>query len=545
MTARLVLLVGALIAVAVTATPASAQQGGPCEIVSGEFMDVLDRGTPSERVVLRINARILCDDGVELQADTAISHAVSGVRQFIGGVVYTDSAKSLTADRVDYFADINRLQARGSVVLTDRESGSVIRGEALDYTRDEAETSTAIVTGGRPHATLYRTSRDVRDERDDEADEADNTPLEVDADRMELFGENRFLAFGDVVLDQGEVEAFADEVEYDAQEDYLILIGQARVQDSAYTMTADRIEALLEGEDLREVIAEGESVLLAEELRVDAPAIRILLEDGEVHRMIAMKRLLASSDATGAEVALEDEAGDGARGAEEAVAETGTPRAKRAVAAKARIPDGEDAGADEAGIPSADGGSFAETGDDELPQPRAIATDFWITADSIDALSPGQTLREVIAVGSAYGERIEAEPVPGLPESIARDWLSGDTIIAYFAEEVVDASAELDTEAAAEEDPERRVVLERLVSIGSEGRARSVYRMQEDDRPEGELSINYMVANRISLFFRDGEVTQVEAEGPLRGVHLQPTGGRGGEGEAGRDDPVNAATNGT
>ena len=171
------------------------------------------------------------------------------------------------------------------------------------------------------------------------------------------------------------------------------------------------------------------------------------------------------------------------------------------------------------------------TSAEALPQPRVIATEFWLTADSIDALSPGQRLREVYAVGLAYGEQLAGAESAGLPEGIAHDWLSGDTIVAYFidlpaAEALEDDAAEdRMTEDAPTEDEatELRTVLESLVSIGPEGRARSVYRMQEDGQADDELSITYMVANRITLRFRDGEVTNVEAEGPIQGVHLQPS----------------------
>lgn len=488
MNARLILLLAGLLA----GLPAGAmaQEGGRCEILSGEYMDVLERGSPRERVVLSGDTRIVCEGGIDLRADTAISHSVSGRREFIGSVVYTDSAKSLVADRVDYYAEEGLLHARGNVILTDRPSGSVIEGSDLEYRRESPTwpQSIAVITG-RPHATLHRQERasdrrqssptprsNVDDPRaidrvdgiggEGAADTATvqdsvadpDVPIEIDADRMELVGEHLFRAFGRVELEHGETRGFGDAVEYDELDDRIVLTGEARVEDESFTLQAERIEALLQGEELREVLAEQDGVLLAEELRVEAPGLRVLFEDGEARRMIATRSMPTLGDSASAAT---------------------------------------------------------------LPQPRVIATEFWLTADSIDAVSPGQRLREVYAVGLAYGEQLTGPESAGLPEGVTHDWLSGDTIVAYFVDLPVGETPE--DEAAEDEATELRTVLESLVSIGPEGRARSVYRMQEEGQADGELSINYMVANRITLRFRDGEVTNVEAEGPLQGLHLQPS----------------------
>lgn len=116
--------------------------------------------------------------------------------------------------------------------------------------------------------------------------------------------------------------------------------------------------------------------------------------------------------------------------------------------------------------------------------------------------------------------------------------MRGDTITGYFATvAVADSTAEASASresvepavasAAGEEDTspsdstQMRTVLERLVAVGPEGRAQSLYRIREKDDP-ADPSVNFLVANRIVLLMQNGEVSRVEAEGPIKGWHLQP-----------------------
>ena len=59
---------------------------------------------------------------------------------------------------------------------------------------------------------------------------------------------------------------------------------------------------------------------------------------------------------------------------------------------------------------------------------RAVSPEREITADSIDAIMPGQRVREVRALRKAYAE---SNPDSGVV-STQRDWMRGDTIVARF-----------------------------------------------------------------------------------------------------------------
>lgn len=460
---RLVTLLAPVLLAAVPESGAAQTLGcqTATEIREGENLAYLDRGTPYERIIISGGARITCGTDVELRADSAISYPATGERRFIGRVFYSDSAKTLTADHVDYYDADGRLMARGNeVVLADRKTGSVIRGTEMEYLRARAgRPESRTIVRGRPHATMHE-NRTVPAAPGDSA----APPLEIDADRMEILGEHLFRATGTVTLVRGETRGSAREAEFDDRDDRMVLIGDSRVEGQEFTLSADRIEAHLQGDDLRDVVAHRDAVLLGNEIRVESPELRVFFEAGELNRMVAVRPPQSA----------------GARQTDAAAS----------------------------------------------PQPRALAQDFWLTADSIDAIAPKQVLEKVVATGNAYGERVADSLAASLPELVAHDWLRGDTITGFFTHARVAAENGTASAPAIADSAATRAVLERLVAVGLEGRARSLYRMREEKAESGQPSINYLVANRIVLQLKGGEVSDVEADGPIQGLHLQPTQAR-------------------
>lgn len=470
-----------------------------CEITNGKDLLVLNQGSSMERVILRGEAEIQCRDGVVVRADSMVSHTATGRREFIGHVFFQDSLKSLTADRVEYEHADGRLLALGNVVLTDQLDGSVVRdGSELEYLRaTDLRPEPWAVIRGRPHATLYDSRQPADTVGDAGAQAEPEPPLEVDADVIEIIGERLFRGIGNVELQRGDTHGTAAEAEFDEIDQRVVLIGDAMIEGESFTLTGERLVALLDGERLREVRVLEDAILLSEDLRIDAPELQVYFRDGAVQRMIAMRLPgEASPDTSAALAGATDDAAD------DAGDDTG---------------DGAGDGAPEVGVRA----PVRTVG----PQPRATATEFWLVADSIDALIPDQRLETVVAVGNAYGERVADSLTALLPELVGRDWLRGDTITGYFIEAPVPdtAAAEPGSEGGAKE----RVVLERLVTVGEGGKAQSLYRIREEGK--AQPGVNFLIANRITLFLHDGEVTSVEAEGPIRGYHLQPKGDGGGE----------------
>jgi hypothetical protein len=455
-------LLAAVHLLGLAAAPALAQ-GQTCEITPPLPRDMkrLGGGAGPETIYFSGPVHFVCTGGTTVKADSAVY--VRGVSlQLIGHVFYGDSVKTLTADAVDYIPPEGVLFARGDVVLTDRKSESTIRGPRLEYRRaGEGRPEAVTIVQDRPHAVLRPRRAEAADAPADTAAQ----PLEVDADWMEFRGESQFRAVGRVEFRRGEARGASSEAEFDEAAERLVLSNGAWIEDGEFRLIGDRIEAYLSGEHLRETTATAaqKAVLVARDLQVEAPFLRMYFEEGKLTRLV----------------------GEG--------------------------------------------------------QPAvAVARDYRLTADSIDALAPGQALEQVIAVGGALAERLPDSLDVGLPAPIDRDWLRGDTIIGYFA-----ASPEPQQDSAAASDStQAKRVLERLVAVGEGGGARAMYRSRE--RGEGGAErpgVDYMTADRITLFLEAGEVRRMEAEGTVRGIHLEPTGSQAEQNAAGeeRSPPATSA----
>jgi hypothetical protein len=151
-------------------------------------------------------------------------------------------------------------------------------------------------------------------------------------------------------------------------------------------------------------------------------------------------------------------------------------------------------------------------------QAEAVAPEFTLKADSIDAVAPKQKLELVTAVGDAYGVRAPDSLDLKLPEMIRSDWLRGDTVIAHFTEASDSAKARRPKSDTASDR-----VLERLIAIGREAKpATATYRMRAAGDTTNNLEVGYIAARRITAVFKDGAVHDVDAEGQIQGLYLQP-----------------------
>jgi lipopolysaccharide export system protein LptA len=200
--------------------------------------------------------------------------------------------------------------------------------------------------------------------------------------------------------------------------------------------------------------------------------------------------------------------------------------------------------------------------DSAAPLPRSVALSkgFRMEADSIEAISPDQQLRQVNAIGKAQGvswdtvpaapRRVMTDsagaaasivvpvanrPVDQPPEGLEeKDVLTADTIIAFFRPDSAgpdslraagDSAAGPRVLGAARPDSAGRdtadTVIERLLAIGD---ARSLYRMRDDSVKAGlkRGGLNYLVGDRIDLAFKDGEVDVAHVQGLKKGLYLDP-----------------------
>jgi hypothetical protein len=133
---------------------------------------------------------------------------------------------------------------------------------------------------------------------------------------------------------------------------------------------------------------------------------------------------------------------------------------------------------------------------------RALSPEREIIADSIDALMPGQRVREVRALRNAYAE---SNPDSGVV-STQRDWMRGDTIVAHF-----DTLAATDTASRA-----------RIREIVAEGNARSFYQMKNSKGTPTQPTVNYVRGRIIDILFEDRRVSTVTVTDKATGVLIEP-----------------------
>ncbi len=126
-----------------------------------------------------------------------------------------------------------------------------------------------------------------------------------------------------------------------------------------------------------------------------------------------------------------------------------------------------------------------------------------LLADSLDVLMPGQHVREIHALGKAYAE--------SKPDSVKfhtkdKDWLRGDTIIAYF-------------DSVPPRDSTQSPKIRRLVALDA---ASSFYNMAPRDTTLCVPAISYSTGREITVTFGDKGVKTVHVTGQTYGMLAEP-----------------------
>jgi lipopolysaccharide export system protein LptA len=459
---RLLPLLAAVLAAAVSAVDAGAQN--VCNLVyqRGNWVSVGEEG---QRVINASGPLLVqCSAGEELRADSAILYESINEVHLFRRVDYQDPTRSLTSDYATYNGNTGRLWATGSVVFTDKNRGSTLRGPNLEYFRAaEGRPEAQAIATERPHLTVAPRSGRQRD------------PMEVDADRITTVGENHVTAEGNVVIEGKEMDAWAQEAYYDATTERMELRRNARAKGERYDLTGDYIEADLTEGALERVLSRGNARLVEERMRVTGPQLQLFFARDSLQRLVS----------------------------------------------------GHAAGVDGGG------------------RSVALARGFRMEADSLEALTPGQRIRQVIAIGTAEGQSWDTLQVAGPapadtagPDTVSglalgeRDLIYADTIIGFFradsagADSARPAAAAADTMGPPLAGTARRdsadAELERMLALGS---ARSLYRLRpsrSDTAQDARRGINYVIADTIELSFAEGEVDVAHVRGLKKGVYLDP-----------------------
>ncbi|MSR35410.1 MAG: hypothetical protein EXR95_02030 [Gemmatimonadetes bacterium] len=473
-----------LVAALVGAVPLGAQQG--CEFIEGSGnLQTVDIGTGPITYVSTPN--LSCRDGVRIRADSAVAFQASNYVQLIGHVRFEDPERRLTAQNAEYFTTVGRLQAHQGAELVQKTDSTRVRGSEMIYNRADRDRARAQleVYGDRPTARLYpRPSVDSAAVPADSAAAAavaDSTPspYDIEADHLLIEADSYFRARGDVEITRADLRAYADSVEYDQVAGTLRLTSRARMRIDERDLSAEVITVDLPGDEVREVEARRKAIVTSQDIRLQAPLVRVFFAAGVMERLVAVP-----------------------------LAPTG-PAAAVPTPAAVLAPPGP------------------VLTDEDRARPVATAESFTIVADSLDVLAPAEVLDRIHAVGGARAESTARDSLntPATPKLARTDWMEGDTIVAIFARVPrADSAAAPDRGGLGADSARSDFQIERLSAIG---KARTLYRIEPSDsaraRGDRNPAIHYVTAASIVLDCKGGEIRSMEVHGQTEGVHADPT----------------------
>jgi lipopolysaccharide export system protein LptA len=434
-----------------------------CTVLDNQSVNASNRGTPQE-VYYVVGADISCPGGRRILADNATIFTATGVVDLRGRVRFADPERELTSDQAQYDRVNQRLYATGSVRVRVLASNSTLDSDNLTYEQAMPGREARMLAqpgARRPHAVLRRPG--AADTLAASADPAGRT-------RPARFPPGRESSDATIV-DADMIEVLGER--------YFHAVGNA-------VMTRDSLKA---SGGVIDYTTDTGALLVAQGARIEGPSYQLTgdtvtadIAADTLRAVHARRAARLQTDQVTVEAPVIDIALVGGL-------------VERMVA-----------------VLLAD-----ERGPDVAPA-RVAARAFRLVADSIDVRAPAQQLEEVHAVGRAFGEMLDTLPALQLPAErgapLENDWMRGDTLRAYFA-----ANPEARADSAA--DPR---VLERLVAGGVP--AAALYRKRAEvtsaGTPPGAPEIGYVLANLIEVRLAEGEVSDVKAEGDVRGMYLQP-----------------------
>lgn len=482
-----------LAALAVLLVPpgAEAQRVFDCNVLPGtENISSQSRGGSPVTYISR--PRLLCPDGRYIEADSAVSFEGARYTDLIGRVYFQDATQSLRADRARYYENLSRLEAEGSITLTDRQTGNVLTGETLTYQRVMPGRPDEMLDmqGGRPTATLYAETDTTAPVPDVVPD-----PYEVVADRISIVGP-QFLAVGDVEVERDSLTATSQRMEYDREAGRIEFEGGSRVIQGPMDLTGQSIRMLMPAQQLQEILATEDGHLVTEDLDLTAHTIQMFMTDGVLDRLVAISQdrvTRATRAATGAQPPPEG-------GAADSVETRAVARAEQLV----------------------------------------------MRADSIEVVAPAEVLERVVAVGSARAVSSARDSLnaPDTPALIRNDWIEGDTVVAHLRRDSTSTSADsagytLDRLEAMGQartlyrmDPEPERVQDETGAPQELEAPPTEPSAAPDDPPDeppapaftARLPLSYVEAERIRIDFLRGVVDLMVITGLRQGYYLQPEG---------------------
>lgn len=220
---------------------------------------------------------------ITMETDSVIAHA-SGDVEFHGYMRYRDTTVAIDARQAYYRKSTETWEARGNVLVRNLETGSTVRGPAIDYLRPSAgvRDSAEVYATGRPRVEYVET-----DSTPGEATE----PYIIVSDRLRSRGNALIWAGGRVTVDRSDMSARGDSLALDTGAgDRGTLLGQPVFRGlgaDSFALSGARIDFELEQRRLSYIRAERRAHLVRAEWDLVADTIAADLVDGKVEQLLA------------------------------------------------------------------------------------------------------------------------------------------------------------------------------------------------------------------------------------------------------------------
>ena len=263
--------------------PTDSTSGRPCTIVIDSIGGNYRQSVPAPGDTNRFaGGGVLahCEGtGSTLASDSVAMYGRQRRIDLVGHVVIRDTALALDANFASYYLRDERLEARKSVVATNRRNGSVLRGPHLDYYR--------AARGIRDTVEMFAASRPTVEYRQ-AADSGE--PYIIVGDRIRFKGDDRVWAGGRVTVDRSDFASRSDSLLLDETRGVGVLVGQPRVEGKGgktYTLVGTRIELGLEQREIRLVKALGQGQATGDDWTLTADTIHLLVADRKLQQAFA------------------------------------------------------------------------------------------------------------------------------------------------------------------------------------------------------------------------------------------------------------------
>ncbi len=125
-----------------------------------------------------------------------------------GHAVYRDPSYRIDADTIYYTRRIEKIEARGHVIVYDKQSGSTLRGPSVDYLREVKgiNDSASVLAMQRPTVRYFTRTAPL--------DTITTRPYNLTGDVLHGFGQSRLWGNGSIVLTQDSVRGVGDSLSF-------------------------------------------------------------------------------------------------------------------------------------------------------------------------------------------------------------------------------------------------------------------------------------------------------------------------------------------